>query len=436
MKAQPWTKLVALWIPRRFLSPSGCDLTSFLADTNEKITQRGYVLWDGQVLTTPIPHDERIDLIFEGDDYCPPPPPRSWGPDQQEHFRLSHPYQMAEDAEEYTVSHIVTRLSEQYLDPRERISAVLDGVSDNHRFYCICHYPDIVHTTFNRLVCMSCGALHAVFERPIDTSTGTLLTAAEWSNLFDESGSGYDDEVPLAILDFQVIENEPLIWTTNQWEESKQDFILFARSSPKEIEEAVRGTELDPSISSILLEAGWKPDPMPIPPAFQIADNSIDMDFLESAAYTLRDGVAAYVASHRNPEKLIDALKNLHAGVELLLKARLEVLGTEQSSKRLNMLGVLKLLAEHGVHISQQELQSVERLRVLRNNIQHSQARFNYRTGVSTCRKAIVFIDRFVEQELGLWVGDVIREDDWAHVLQIPEVAESARRVVDRRHPV
>ena len=49
-----WTKVVALWIPRRFLTSSGCDLVAFIADVNQKITQRGYVLWNGQILTTPI----------------------------------------------------------------------------------------------------------------------------------------------------------------------------------------------------------------------------------------------------------------------------------------------------------------------------------------------------------------------------------------------
>ena len=84
MNDRRWTKVVALWIPKRFLSSSGCDLVSFIADVNQKITQRGYVLWNGQILTTPITQEERIDLIFEGDEPYLPPPARDWGPAQQE----------------------------------------------------------------------------------------------------------------------------------------------------------------------------------------------------------------------------------------------------------------------------------------------------------------------------------------------------------------
>ena len=421
---------MALWIPRRFLNPSGCDLIAFIADVNQKITQRGYVLWNGQILTTPITQQERIDLIFEGAEPYLPPPALDWGPAQQEHFGLKDPYQMAEDSGEYTSSHIMTSIGEPYLSPSERIDAVLDGTRDNRHFYCTCHYADVVHTTFNRLICMSCGALHAVLERPIIVPAGRLLTAENWSDLFDEDGNGYDEEIQLGILDFQDVEDEPVIWTTEQWDESKHEFIFFARSSPEEIEEAIRGTERDPSI---FLEAGWKPVPMPMPPAFQIIDNSIDVDLLGNAAHSLQEGIASYVAAHKDSGRLLDALRDLYTSVELLSKARLQTLDPGEFAKRLNTPTVLKRLTAKGVALWQQDAQTVEQLRELRNSLQHGEAKFNYRTALSLCRKTIVFIDRFVEQELKLWVGDVVREDDWVQILKIPEVFASATRVVDGR---
>ena len=421
---------MALWIPRRFLTSSGCDLVAFIADANQKITQRGYVLWNDQILTTPITQQERIDLIFEGDEPYFPPPVQDWGPAQQEHFGLKDPYQMAEDSGKYTSSHIMTRIREPYLAPSERIDAVLDGTRDDRHFYCTCHYADVVHTTFHRLVCMSCGALHAVLGRPISVSGGALLTADDWSDLFDEDGNGYDEEIQLGILDFQEVEDEPVIWTTEQWEESKHEFIFFARSSPEEIEEAIRGTERDPSI---FLEAGWKPAPMPMPPAFQIIDNSVSVDLLENAAHSLQEGIAAYVAAHKDSGRLLDALRDLYTSVELLSKARLQALEPGELGKRLNTPSVLRRLTTNGVTLSQQDAQTVEQLRELRNSIQHGEAKFNYRTALSLSRKAIVFIDRFLEHELKLWVGDVVREDDWVQILRIPEVFASATRVVDRR---
>ncbi len=342
MSESRWTKVVALWIPRRFISSSGCDLDSFIADVNKKITERGFVLWDDQVLTRPITQEEHIDLIFEGDEPYFVPPGREWGPLQQEYFGLTSPYQMAEDSGEYTHSHIMTIVRDPYLAPTERIVAVVDGIRDNYHFYCTCHSADVVLTTFNRLVCMSCGALHVAFERPISVSSGRLLTAEEWANLFDEDGGGYDEEINLGTVDFQDIENEAAIWTTEQWEDAKHRFKFFARSSPEEIQEAIRGTEADPSI---FLEAGWTPVPMSPPPAFQIADNSIDVDLLENAAHALQEGIAAYLAARKDTSKLLDALPDLFRSVELLLKARLLTLNPGELSRRLR--NYLKTLSCH-----------------------------------------------------------------------------------------
>ena len=37
-----FAKVIALWIPRRFLTPAGVDAKRFIEDVNEKVTRRGY----------------------------------------------------------------------------------------------------------------------------------------------------------------------------------------------------------------------------------------------------------------------------------------------------------------------------------------------------------------------------------------------------------
>jgi len=47
------------------VSEAGIDVDPFLADINEKIERRGFVLYDGQILTRPLDSKEPIDPVFE-----------------------------------------------------------------------------------------------------------------------------------------------------------------------------------------------------------------------------------------------------------------------------------------------------------------------------------------------------------------------------------
>jgi hypothetical protein len=262
-KDTPFTKVVALWIPRKFLTPTGADLESFLADVNLKVTRRGYILYDGQILTVPLGAPETVELVLERDcsSELPPcrfnvPPCREWQPVHKEYFGLENPYQMAEESLEYTQSHIMTSVPAPYLFQDELVAAVIHGGKDEYYFSCPCHQADVVYTTRHRLVCMGCGAMHAAFRETVPFQPKRLLTADEWSDFFDEGGSRRDEELDLGVIDFQDVESLDTFWTTDQWDEAKHRFIFFARSPPEVIEEAIRNTELD---ASAFLEAGFEP---------------------------------------------------------------------------------------------------------------------------------------------------------------------------------
>jgi hypothetical protein len=454
----PFAKVITLWIPRRFLIAGGVDLKSFLADVNDTIVRRGLVLWDGQVLTTPITDGIvegvlRPDIVqCDGQPFIKPirsgehteviyergaegagfdvPPRRDWHGPQRDFFGLDNPYQMAEDGPEYTWSHVTTRIIGPYLSPDEQIAALIHGERDQYYFYCPCHQAEVVYTTRHRLVCMGCGATHVVLRDPLPVYPKRLLTPEEWVQFFDQNGSRTDEEIGISVVDFQDVENANTIWTTNQWEEAKHRFVFFARSSPQEIADATRGTEADPSI---FLEAGWTQVDTPPPPAHQIADDSIDVDLVENAAHSLRDGVASFLRARKNSERLVTAIPQFFRAVELMLKAKLHDLDAHGLDDHPNNPTVLERLAARGILVTKDEGSMVGRLRRLRNDLQHGAAKFNHRTGLTVSRKSIVFLDRFANAELGLWIGDALPADDWYQLLAIAEIASTAEAVVKGR---
>lgn len=429
-RAAPFPKIVALWIPRRFLSSSGANLEAFLADVNDKLSRRrGFVLWDGQILTTPLKMSDSIDLIFEGDHRFDVPAYRPWEQAQRDYFGIENPYQMMEDDRDYTWSHITAAVPEPYLFTEERIAAVLHGQSDNYYFYCPCHCADVVHTTGHRFVCMGCGAMHMVLKEPLPFRVKRLLTAQQWAEYFDVDGSRREEEIDLSILDFKQVESVETLWTTNQWEDAKHEFVFFARSSPEEIEEAIRGTERD---ASAFLEAGWTPVPTPPPPAYQVADDSVEVDLVENAGCALTEGVSSYLAAQNASTRLVNAIPQLFRATELLLKAKLQTLDPHALKDHPDNPTVLKRLSARSGSLKPDELTCLQRLRRMRNRSQHGTAKFNHRTGLAVCRKTIIFLDRFANAELGLWLGDVIPKTDWWELLKIPELAVRADLVAEQ----
>jgi hypothetical protein len=131
--------------------------------------------------------------------------------------------------------------------------------------------------------------------------------------------------------------------------------------------------------------------------------------------------------------RLLDAVPDLFQAIELLLKERLELANPRGLGDQPNNPTVLERLADGGVALAPDEAELVSRLRRLRNDLQHSSARFNHRATLALCRSALIFIDRFVEDELHAWVGDIIAPDAWHQLLAIEEIRARAMRVVGGR---
>jgi hypothetical protein len=232
------------------------------------------------------------------------------------------------------------------------------------------------------------------------------------------------------------VETAETIWTTEQWENSKHRFIFFARSSTEEIEDAVRGTEADPSI---FLEAGWDLVGLQPPVAEQLAENSVEVDLVENSAHAARDGVVCFLRAETDPSQLVNAIPHLFRAIELLLKAKLQTLDEGALADHPNNPAVLNRLAGRGAVITASERRNIDSLRRLRNQLQHGAAKFNYRTGLAIARQALVFIDRFALHEMGCWLGDVVDPGDRIRLFRIKELGMNARalalgRVEDVRH--
>jgi hypothetical protein len=432
MEQGRFTKLVGFWIPRRFLSSTEVDVVRFVIDVNEKIKRRGFVLEDGQVLTKTIEIDG-LEVVFEPSTIDNPydtPPRRHWGEEQRAYFGLDAPFQMADEDDHFTWSTASTRVRDPYLSPDERIIGLLHGVQDRYCVYCPCHYADVVYTTRQRLMCMSCGATHLVLSHPLPFEARNVLTAKDWLELFDPDGSRRDEEVDLALVDFRDVEDAEVIWSTDQWDHAKRDFVLFTRSSPDEIAEAVLGTEADPSI---LRELGWEPVAEPPPPALQLAPGSVDVDLLKNASHAFAAGVDAYLDAYVRPNRVLHALLELFRAVELLLKTKLRDLDQLALNDGPNTPTVLRRLERHGVCLVPADEAVVTQLRLRRNDVQHGEVRMNQRAGLALARSAIVFIDKFAQVQLHAWSGDALGVAQWQQLLEIPELAATADAVVAER---
>ena len=409
------------WVPRQFLTSTGVKLTEFRQHLNARVRERGMILADGQILTSSMPEDAQV--VFDGDHAWELPPLREWSALHQQYFGLNNPYQPAEDGDVFTSSHVMWRVRDPYVTGDERIVAVLHGETEDHLFSCLCHFAQVVYTTRHRLVCMSCGFLHAVLLVPLQFHRQAALSAEDWCDFFDDDGPRRDEPVALSVLDFRDVEHAPMLWETEHWLGAKHEFIFFARSSQDVIWEAIRGTERDPSIFA---EAGWTPVPMGPAPAEQLSDTVMDVDLLQNAALAFAEGTSCYATARTQPEQLVHAILQLFRALELLLKTKLQDLNPTALDDRPRVATVIKRLGAAGTTVSPNDRATIDRARKLRNHLQHGTATFNQRDGLRVCRNVIIFIDRFAKAELDLWIGDITPTNAWKELVKIEEVKQTA----------
>jgi len=398
---------------------------------NRRIQEReGFVLGDGQILTNTISISDVLDYGINRIDIngiCQFSR-REWGVKQKEYFKIENPYQLSEDNGKYSYGWILTDSHENYLQESERILALLHGENDQRRpFYCTCHYAQVVFTSNQRFVCMMCGMLHCVLEKTFNRRFVHSMTAEEWFDYFDQEGARQEKEIDLEIIDFQDVENLPKIWTTDQFEESVNELVFFARSSKEELDQYYK-TSGNPEA---LIEAGFSLEPQVPEPIFQIAKSKHSVDRVANALSSFVEGVLAYQKGKTQPIYIKFATLHLFHAIDILLKICLEQTDPSVLGNNANNPTIIKLIQNKGIHLSAEEYEMINSLRRLRNAFQHDKASYNYRSALSLLQKSMIFVDRFTVEELDIWLAEEIGEEAWQILLKIEPIRINAEKIAN-----
>lgn len=424
------TKYYALFLPNALVA-SRASQAEIVAVFNAWIDERGgMVLYDGQILCERVTEADIVETILDEPLFPCDYPCREWGSVQADYFDIRDPFQMSEARGTFGANHLLIRDRRSYLSSGEWIIGLVHGGRDQRVLYCTCHSAQVVYTSAHRLVCMSCGMLHCVLRESLSgIAPGRTFVEDEWFEYFSSDGLRRDDEVELALVDFQDVERAPKLWETQQWEVSAADLVFFARSTEEDLEAHRRasGTIAD------WLDAGFQILPTALPPALQLSDESLSFDLLENAEAALQQAARAFRTSRDDPSHLRHAILSMFQATELLLKLRLDELEPGVLAGRLNTPSLIERLERYGARLEPHEKETVNALRRLRNALQHGAAKFGYRSARTVLRRTLVFLDRFSHEELGLWIADALPKDDWRQLLRVPEIQYRAETISAQR---
>lgn len=235
-----------------------------------------------------------------------------------------------------------------------------------------------------------------------------------------------DDDIEIPLLDYRDVVSVPLLWSTDAWEEATWLIDFYAEGDEKEIRRYEAGL---PKLEDFIA-AGWTEVPTPPSVTGQLADDGVDMDSWKNAGIAFRSAASAYARGQTEPEALRDAVLNGFQAVELVLKMRLESI--DKAAIKANNPTILRRLTDEGVSVSSSEITTIDELRQLRNKLQHAGATFGYRQTRRLLRAAFAFLDRFVHDELDLWINHVCDPEGWRALLKISSIEANAEKISEQ----
>jgi hypothetical protein len=127
-------------------------------------------------------------------------------------------------------------------------------------------------------------------------------------------------------------------------------------------------------------------------------------------------------------EALRQGVLDLFHALELMLKVRLQQEMGQAFVTRLNNLAVMRMLSAAGVKFTADDLDTIAKLRRLRNRLQHDGARYGYREVRKLLAKVFMFMDAFFQQEFGGWIGEIAEQPGWDALLTFPPSGRMPRK--------
>jgi hypothetical protein len=421
---------------RRDLADTGAPLDVILDDINTRIRSRGgIILADRQILHGAVGEGWRIHTFFDEETTTPfEHPRREWGDAQRAYFAelwgLRDPYQYAEEPTPYDRYCFGAYLPRPFLNSTERALAVIEARRDDMLYYCQCHSGAVVYTTAHRLICMDCGKLHCVLNAPLQHAFGAGFTEDHWRKLFDENDVLVDADAHIPTVEYQDIYAAEKVWETDIWENMSSHIEFLSRGDPDEI---ARWRTGESSIEDFM-EAGWTQaqSPPPLLPG-QLSADLFGVDLTENAVHSFNTAAEAYGQSRTDGDTLRQGVLNLFHALELMLKVRLQQQTGQASVTRLSNPVVIRMLTAAGINFTTDDLDTVAKLRELRNRLQHDGARYGYRDVRGLLAKAFIFIDAFFKKEFDGWIGEIAEQPGWDALLTIPSVRQNAEEEVAKR---
>lgn len=414
---------------RRDLVEAGAPLETLLEDLNAKVREHGgIVLSSGQILRRPIEPSWGIETYL--DEWTAAPcdhPDVQWGNAQSHYFRrlwdVPHPFHYSCQREAYGEFCISARDPSPYLVPGELIRALIQTINERKCIDCECQHTQAVYTSLHRVLCMGCGQLYRVLAEPLKQSFDFGISNEEWEAAFDDNGELIDDTLEVPVIDYRLIRDADHIWTTDAWQAATGLIEFYATGDEAEI----RQFESTLPRPEDFIAAGWHEIPMPPSVATQLAGDAMEIDLWKNAEVAAKTAVRAYANSRTDPDALRDAVLNGFQAIELVLKMRLEPINSAWLKE--NNPSILRRLVDNGVVITASEIQTIDALRGLRNRLQHSGVAIGYRDTRRLLRAAFTFLDRFLTDELDLWLNHACDPEGWRALLQISAIAANAERL-------
>ena len=244
---------------------------------------------------------------------------------------------------------------------------------------------------------------------------------------FDADGVLLSDELEVPFIEYQDVFGAEKLWETDAWHNASGDIEFLERGGPEDVERWRRG---QPTAEDFL-EAGWSQLALAPAPARQMEPEGIGLNPAENAAAAVNGGAKSYAALDTDAAPLREAVLSTFQAAELLLRMRLDMLETGRSVQRLPVPAVVKALEGAGINLTPEEHETLEALRLLRNQLQHSGARYGFRATRSLLERAFLFIDRFTCEEFDCWLGEAVEQPAWDALLRIEPIQRRAMLQAD-----